>query len=204
MKIKHNLIIICFAVSAAFNGFLFFRLKELEMQAFSKDALITSLSEKVSSFLITQNLDKIVSVNAPVFTVQENSLSAILPTIAPWFLALLGCVIIYSITVNTINTQLFVDAAIVKLAKFFGVYKNDHLFIIYSPDRGSKLGELSFSNNVQFEGLTNIQYVPVTGDIVTFASENALHQCFLSHAAAVAIHHDPSGEIALTIARFVF
>jgi len=204
MKVKQDLIIICFAISAAFNGFFIFKLKELKMQAFSQEALITSLSEKVSSFLITQNLDKIVSVNAPVVTVQQNSLSAILPTIAPWFLGLLGCVIIYSITVNSINSaQPFADAAIIKLAKIFGVYKNDHLFIMYGPDRCSKLGELSFSSNTKFDGLTNIQYVPVTGDIATFASEEALHQCFIAEAASAALHQGAVGEITLTLARFV-
>ena len=175
------------------------------MQASSQEALITSLSEKVASFLITQNLDKIVSVNVPVVNVQQNSLSAILPTIAPWVLGVLGCVIIYSITLNSITSaQPFVDAAIIKLAKIFGVYKNDHLFILYAPDRCSKLGELSFSSSIKIDGLTNIQYVSVTGDIATFASEEILHQCFIAEAAAAVIHHGPVGEITFTIARFTF
>ena len=205
MQVKLNITIIFFAISATLNGFFILKLKELKMQAVSQQDLIASLSEKVSSFLISQSLEKTVPVNAPVITVQQNSLSEILPTVLPWFFGILGCVIVYSITVNSINSVLpLFDAVIVQVAKTLGVYKNDHLFTIYSSNRYSKLGDLSFSTSIlKVDGLTNIQYVPVNGDIVNFASEEALHQCLIAQATAAAIHQGPVGEIAFTLARIV-
>ena len=206
MIIKQNFILTYIAISTTLNGFLFFKLDELKTQFVSRENLISSLTKKATDALAAQKIQKVLAVTEPSVIVSEPLLNQTVSVVVPLFLGLLACVVAYSVICITVNSAApAIDSLVTKVAKNFGIYNNDHSFIIYESDRITKMGELSFTSSiVKSEGLTNIQYLSSkSGELVSFVSEEAFHQSFIAAAAVAKIHHGPSGDIILSLSHII-